>query len=112
MERKAEQQEQYGTLLPSAFIFNRPADPYAPINPQEPTRWQRRFVNRHGLKNVSPHDLRHTAATLALEAGADLKAVQELLGHQDAQTTMQFYLGVSQETQRETVEGIDKLIAE
>lgn len=110
MELKAAQAEKYGALLPRAYIFCRDADPYAPMYPTEPTRWQRKFVKRHGLENVSPHDLRHTAATLALEGGADLKQVQELLGHKDPQTTLAFYAGVSEEQQRRTVEGIEKII--
>lgn len=110
MERKKEQAAVYGTLLPTAFIFNRTADPYKPQYPTEPTRWQRRFVQRHGLPNVSPHDLRHTAATLALEGGADLKQVQTLLGHKDPSTTMAFYAGVSEEQQRKTTEGIEKVL--
>lgn len=108
MKLRAEQQERYGALLPTAFIFCRDSDPYLPCFPTEPTRWQRKFVKRHGLENVSPHDLRHTAATLALEGGADLKQVQELLGHKDPTTTMKFYAGVSKEQQRRTVEGIEK----
>ena len=68
-------------------------------------------MQRHGLPNVSPHDLRHTAATLALESGADLKQIQQLLGHRDASTTLQFYAGVTEERQRQTVEGIENLLA-
>lgn len=111
MELKAEQKKQYGLVMPTAYIFNRDGNAYKPLYPTEPTRWQRKFVKRHGLENVSPHDLRHTAATLALEAGADLKQVQELLGHKDATTTMQFYAGVSEEQRRRTVEGIESLIS-
>lgn len=110
LEHKREQVENYGTLMPTAYIFNRAADPYQPQYPTEPTRWQSRFVKRHDLPNVSPHDLRHTAATLALEGGADLKQVQQLLGHKDPATTMKFYAGVSEEQQRRTVEGIEKLL--
>jgi len=110
MERKAEQESKYGLVMPNAYIFNHDGDTYKPIYPTAPTRWQRRFVKRHGLENVSPHDLRHTAATLALEGGADLKQVQELLGHKDPTTTMQFYAGVSEEQQRRTVESIEKLL--
>lgn len=110
MERKEEQRQQYGFVMPTAYIFNRDGNAYMPIYPTEPTRWQRSFVERNGLKNVSPHDLRHTAATLALEGGADLKQVQELLGHKDAQTTMQFYAGVTEEQQRRTVDSIENLI--
>lgn len=107
---KAEQEEKYGKLMPSAFIFCRSDNPYAPIYPTAPTRWQHRFVERNNLPKMSPHDLRHTAATLALESGADLKQVQELLGHKDPSTTMAFYAGVTEEAKRRTVEGIESLI--
>lgn len=98
-------------LLPTSFVFCRASDPARPQYPTEPTRWQRKFVNRHNLPNVSPHDLRHTAATLALEAGANLKEVQQLLGHTDPGTTMAFYTGVTEEAQRRTTDGIEKLLS-
>lgn len=110
MTHKHEQQKKYGVLFSNAFIFCSALDPYKPIYPTEPTRWQSKFVKRNNLPKVSPHDLRHTAATLALESGADLKQVQELLGHKDPSTTMGFYTGVTEEAQRRTIEGIESLI--
>lgn len=109
-ERREDQEGVYGKVFPSAYIFNRASDPYTPIYPTEPTRWQSRFTKRHNLPRVSPHDLRHTAATLALEAGANLKEVQNLLGHSDPGTTMKFYAGVTEEAQRRTVDGIEQLL--
>lgn len=110
-ELKREQEEKYQVLLmPQAFIFCNDADPYKPIRPDSITRRVKNFVKRNDLPDVSPHDLRHSAATLALESGADLKQVQELLGHKDASTTMQFYAGVTEAAKRRTVEGIESLI--
>lgn len=111
MSFKREQETKYqASLMPSAFMFCSETNPYAPLYPTTVTRHVSKFIKRHNLPNVSPHDLRHTAATLALESGADLKQVQELLGHKDASTTMQFYAGVTDEAKRRTVEGIESLI--
>jgi len=40
---------------------------------------------------ITPHDLRHTAASLAVSAGANLKAVQRMLGHAKASMTLDVY---------------------
>lgn len=49
---------------------------------------------------VSPHVLRHTFATLTLNNGAELVAVQELMGHADPQTTLR-YARITEERKRE-----------
>lgn len=43
------------------------------------------------LPRVTPHDLRHTAASLAISAGANVKAVQRMLGHASAAMTLDTY---------------------
>ncbi|MEF2968875.1 tyrosine-type recombinase/integrase [Paenibacillus sp. M1] len=51
-------------------------------------------------RKVSPHVLRHTFATLTLNNGAELVAVQELMGHSDPQTTLR-YARITEERKRE-----------
>jgi site-specific recombinase XerD len=42
------------------------------------------------MKRVGPHTMRHSFATSLLEAGYDIRTVQELLGHRDVRTTMTY----------------------
>jgi integrase len=75
-----------------------------PLYHTTPTGWWNDFVKRHGIRKIRLHDLRHSSATLLIEAGAHLKAIQERLGHKQFQTTADIYAHVTKKVSRELAE--------
>lgn len=59
--------------------------------PHPESGWFAKAVKASGVPRVTPHDLRHTAASLAVSAGANVKAVQKMLGHASAAMTLDVY---------------------
>lgn len=111
MQLKHEQEAKFGArMMPGAFVFCKDNDTFSPIYPTTATRYLSKFIERNHFTGISPHDLRHTAGTLALEGGANIKQVQRFLRHKDPSTTMRFYAGVSDEMQHKTVDGIQQLL--
>jgi integrase len=56
--------------------------------PHARSGWFDKAVTASGVPRATPHDLRHTAASLAVSAGANVKAVQKMLGHASAAMTL------------------------
>jgi hypothetical protein len=48
-------------------------------------------VKRAKVRKITPHDLRHTAASLAVSAGVNVLALQRMLGHKSAKVTLDTY---------------------
>jgi integrase len=80
---------------PDDFVFTAPAG-----GALRNRNWRRRSFNPAmdrlleiypELTRLTPHDLRHTAASLAISAGANVKAVQKMLGHASAAMTLDVY---------------------
>ncbi|MEV2909771.1 site-specific integrase [Paenibacillus larvae] len=88
------------------FIFH--AGFGKPLYHTSPTGWWDNFIKRHNLKRVRFHDLRHSSATLLIEAGASMKAIQRRLGHSKHQITADVYAHVTKKVSRETAEKFDK----
>jgi site-specific recombinase XerD len=75
-----------------------------PLKPQSIRSKLRRYASQIGItRRVTPHMLRHTAATLLIEAGVDIRFVQRLLGHASIATT-EIYTHVSDQALRTTLE--------
>ena len=58
------------------------------------------------------HDLRHTAASLAVSSRANVKAVQEMLGHSSAAMTLDLYAGLFTDHLEAVADRIDSVLAE
>lgn len=69
----------------------------------------RGYCKQAGVPEVSPHKLRHTAASLMLAATGDLHAVQKILGHSQVALTANLYGHANAETLRPTVEKLEAL---
>jgi integrase/recombinase XerD len=81
----------------------------SPMRPQSIRSKLRRYAADIGLmRRITPHMLRHTAATLLIEQGVDIRFVQRLLGHSSIATT-EIYTHVSDEALRTTLERADVL---
>jgi integrase/recombinase XerD len=80
-----------------------------PMKPQSIRSELRRYSTKAGAaRRITPHMLRHTAATLLIERGVDIRFVQRLLGHSSIATT-EIYTHVSDEALRMTLERADVL---
>jgi integrase len=55
------------------------------------TGWFNRAVERAQVQTITPHDLRHTCASLAVSSGANVLAVSRMLGHKDPSVTLRIY---------------------
>ena len=62
----------------------------------------KRIAAQIGRPDARPHDLRHTAATVAIASGADIKSVQDLLGHATASFTLNVYAHTSDQMRKDT----------
>lgn len=69
-----------------------------------------RVAGNAGLRAIRFHEARHGCATLLTAAGVAPRAVMEILGHSQIAVTMNVYAHVVQDTRREAVTSVDRLL--
>ncbi|MGV0050917.1 tyrosine-type recombinase/integrase [Mycobacterium colombiense] len=75
---------------PGDLVFPGPDGGYLP-RPKSSNGWFTRAVKAAKVQRVTPHDLRHTCASLAVSAGVNVLALQRMLGHKSAKMTLDTY---------------------
>lgn len=71
-----------------------------PMHPQSPTRYLKKLSVKCGVPDLHPHKLRHTFASIAITAGADVASVSEALGHSDKAVTLRMYTHADAESRK------------
>ncbi|MDK2888324.1 MAG: hypothetical protein PWP72_1202 [Thermoanaerobacter sp.] len=81
-----------------------------PMHPDTPSSWFPEFLQRIGLPRLNFHCLRHTHASLLLQAGVDIKVISERLGHSSIRITYDLYSHLMPGMQKEAVDRLEKLL--
>ncbi|MCF3104521.1 site-specific integrase [Streptomyces roseoverticillatus] len=81
-----------------------------PIEPRNLSRSFERIGQRAGLPRIRLHDARHGCASLLFAAGVQPRVVMEILGHSQIAVTMNVYTHVSEDSRREAVGHMDRLL--
>lgn len=81
-----------------------------PVEPRNVYRSFTRVAASAGLRVIRLHDARHGTATLLTAAGVAPRVVMEILGHSQISITMDVYTHVVQDTQREAISHMDRLL--
>ena len=98
----------YNTSKETQFLFTNKFNKL--YYPQAPNDWLYCILEKYDLPKITLHGFRHTHASLLFESGANIKEVQERLGHKDVKTTMNIYAHVTPEKIKETGERFAKYV--
>lgn len=95
--------------IDSGYVFVR--EDGEPYHPQRLRAMFEQLCTKNGITPIRLHDLRHTMATIALQAGIHPKVVQERLGHASISITLDTYSHVAPTIQREAAERLSSLLS-
>lgn len=113
LSKTKKRQDDYKGLLvdeyvDSGFVYVR--DNGEPYRVNTLTEQFKAFLERNMLPKIRLHDLRHTFASILYEAGVDLKAISEALGHSDLATTNKIYTHRFDKTHMKTVSALSEAL--
>ncbi|MET8323349.1 tyrosine-type recombinase/integrase [Micromonospora sp. NPDC005189] len=107
--RRAQWQLAAGPAWPdTGLFFVRPDG--QPWHPNAVTQRFRRLVRKAGLPPIRLHDLRHSAATIALDAGVDIKVLSDQLGHSTTTLTRDTYQSVTKQLHQDAADAVAQKI--
>lgn len=92
-----------------AFIFTGNTI-HSPLHIDAPHRFLNDYYKKAGVPRIRIHDLRHTHATLMLQAGEHPKIVQDCLRHSSIQMTLNKYSHITQNIQQQAAENFEGII--
>ena len=101
-------QDHVGKRQPEELLFRSP-DGSVMRNRKARRAWFNGAAATAGVAGLTPHELRHTAASLAVSAGANVKAVQRMLGHASAAMTLDLYADLFDDDLEAVAERLDVL---
>lgn len=82
------------------------------LSPDYISRAFQRLLDKHGLPRITFHELRHTCGSLLINAGMNIKEVQEYLGHEQVSTTLDIYTHLSADKKVEAGRCLNNLLDE
>lgn len=99
----------YNTIKTNQLVYSNESNEF--LQPTKTRVWLEKIINKNDLTRITTHGFRHTHCSLLFEAGATIKEVQDRLGHDDIQTTMNIYTHVSEKAKEETANKFAKYIS-
>ena len=97
---------------PDDLLFLSTKGGYMPPQGQRHNNWYGRALEESGVPSLTCHDLRHTAASIAVHSGANVKVVQRMLGHSSAAMTLDTYADLFSEDLDTLTLNVDAAIAD
>ena len=94
----------------SEWMFPSPVKPDSPLDPASVRKRIQTMLDHAGCRKLRFHYLRHTFATLSLEAGMDVKTLSAIIGHNSVSTTLNVYTHVTDTMRAQAAAAIDRAI--